>query len=152
MKWSEKCMMELTHRNLFDNDDHRARFRDLLDCYCDAPFFTKGLCKCMYISAWDQEQFTQLLDVLNEMVFERDNALNLMRDNGMVLERKARSEGDNAMAGILEVSKDFLNGTVYDRSRLNALEVYEPETAYIIKRSLLAAQCIDDLPMLHAEN
>ena len=77
MKWSEKCIMELTHRNLFENDDHRARFRDLLDCYCDAPFFSKGLCKCMYLSSWDQKQFTQILDVLNEMILDRGNAMNL---------------------------------------------------------------------------
>ena len=150
MKWSEKCMMELTHRNLFENDDHRARFKDLLDCYCDAPFFTKGLCKCMYLSAWDQKQFTQILDVLNEMVIERGNALNLMRDNGMVLEQKARNEGDTAMASILEASKAFLNDVPYDRSRLSDLEVLDPETAYIIKRGLLASQCIDDLPPISA--
>ena len=150
MKWSEKCMMELTHRNLFENDDHRARFKDLLDCYCDAPFFTKGLCKCMYLSAWDQKQFTQILDVLNEMVIERGNALNLMRDNGMVLEQKARNEGDTAMASILEASKAFLNDVPYDRSRLSDLEVLDPETTYIIKRGLLASQCIDDLPPISA--
>ena len=151
MKWSEKCIMELTHRNLFENDGHRARFRDLLDCYCDAPFFTKGLCKCMYLSAWDQTHFTQILDVLNEMVLERDNALNLMRDNGMVLEQTARSEGDSTTAGILEVSKAFLNETPYDRTHLSDLEVNDPETAYIIKRGLLASQCIDDLPPVQAD-
>ncbi len=151
MKWSEKCMMELTHRNLFENDDHRARFRDLLDCYCAAPFFTKGLCKCMYLSSWDQKQFTQILDVLNEMVLERDNALNLMKDNGMVLEQAARDEGDEATAAILEASKDFMEDIPYDRSRLDALEVNEPEAAYIIKRGLLASQCIDDLPPVQEE-
>ena len=150
MKWSEKCMMELTHRNLFENDDHRARFKDLLDCYCDAPFFTKGLSKCMYLSAWDQKQFTQILDVLNEMVIEQKNALSLMKDNGMVLEQKARDEGDTAMASILEASKDFINDVPYDRSRLSELEVLDPETAYIIKRGLLASQCIDDLPPISA--
>ena len=152
MKWSEKCMMELTHRNLFENDDHRARFMDLLTCYCDAPFFTKGLCKCMYLSSWDQKQFTQILDVLNEMVLEKDNALNLMWDNGMVLEQKFRDEGDLAMAAILEASKDLLGGTPYDRSRLDSLEVEEPEAAYIIKRGLLASQCIDDLPPITPED
>ena len=150
MKWSEKCMMELTHRNLFENDDHRARFRDLLDCYCDAPFFSKGLCKCMYISAWNQKQFTMLLDVLNETIIEHDDELELMRDNGMVLEKNARETGDSETVAILEVSKDFLNNTPYDRSRLHDLEVNDPEAAYIVKRGLLAEQCIDDLPPVQA--
>ena len=152
MKWSEKCMMELTHRNLFENDDHRARFRDLLDCYCEAPFFTKGLCKCMYLSAWNQRQFTQLLDVLNETIIEHDDGLNLMRDNGMVLEKTAREEGDSEMVAILEISKDFLNETPYGRTHLHDLEVNDPEAAYIIKRGLLAEQCIDDLPPVPQQN
>ena len=152
MKWSEKCMMELTHRNLFENDDHRARFRDLLDCYCEALFFTKGLCKCMYLSAWNQRQFTQLLDVLNETIIEHDDGLNLMRDNGMVLEKTAREEGDSEMVAILEISKDFLNETPYDRTHLHDLEVNDPEAAYIIKRGLLAEQCIDDLPPVPQQN
>ena len=146
MKWSEKCIMELTHRNLFENDDHRARFRDLLDCYFDAPFFTKGLCKCMYLSAWDHVHFAQMLDILNEMILERDNGLSLMKDNGIVLVNTAEDEGDAATAELLEISLDFLNNIPYDRSRLEELEVHEPEAAYIIKRGLLAEQCIDDLP------
>ena len=151
MKWSEKCIMELTHRNLFENDDHRARFRDLLDCYCDAPFFSKGLCKCMYLSSWDQKQFTQILDVLNEMILDRGNAMNLMMDNGMVLEQTARNEGDCTTVAILEVSKTFLDEVPYDRNRLKELEISDPETAYCIKRGLLAAQCIDDLPPVHPD-
>ena len=42
MNWPDKCMLELTHRNLFEDDSHRARFRDLLDCYSGAPFFYEG--------------------------------------------------------------------------------------------------------------
>ena len=151
MKWSEKCIMELTHRNLFENDDHRAPFRDLLDCYCDAPFFSKGLCKCMYLSSWDQKQFTQILDVLNEMILDRGNAMNLMMDNGMVLEQTARDEGDCTTVAILEVSKTFLDEVPYDRNRLKEREISDPETAYCIKRGLLAAQCIDDLPPVHPD-
>lgn len=152
MKWSEKCMMEFTHRSLFEDDDHRARFKDLLDCYFDAPFFTKGLCKCMYLSAWDHAHFAVMLDILNEMVIEQDRSLQLMKDNGIVLEQTAEGGGDLATAAIIQISNDFLNDAPYDRSLLKDLEVNEPEAAYIIKRGLLAAQCIDDLPPIHAED
>ncbi len=151
MKWSEKCMMELTHRNLFENDDHRARFRDLLDCYSSAPFFTKGLCKCMYLGAWDNPHFAQMLDILNEMVIEHDQSLGMMKDNGIVLENTAEGEGDVSSAAILSLSNDFVNETPYDKSQLDTLEVEEPEAAYIIKRALQAAQCIDDLPPIHED-
>ena len=152
MNWADKCMMELTHRNLFENDDHRARFRDLLDCYCEAPFFTKGLCKCMFLGAWDNVHFAQLLDILNSMTIERSRHLAPMADNGMVLEKTAREEGDSEMVAILEISKDFLNETPYDRTHLHDLEVNDPEAAYIIKRGLLAEQCIDDLPPVPQQN
>ena len=144
-------MMEFTHRNLFEDDDHRARFRDLLDCYCDAPFFTKGLCKCMYLSAWDQEHFEVMLDILNEMVLEHDNNLELMKDNGIVLEQSAEDQGNTGSAVIVDISIGFLNDKPYDRSRLEDLEVDDPESAYIIKRGLQAAQCIDALPPVHSE-
>ena len=106
----------------------------------------------MYLSAWNQRQFTQLLDVLNETIIEHDDGLNLMRDNGMVLEKTAREEGDSEMVAILEISKDFLNETPYDRTHLHDLEVNDPEAAYIIKRGLLAEQCIDDLPPVPQQN
>ncbi len=150
MKWSEKCVMEFTHRKLFEDDDHRARFRDLLDCYSDTPFFTKGLCKCMYLGAWDQLHFYQMLDILNETIIEHDNRLGLMKDNGLVLEQAAEGEGDTTGAAILNLSNDFVNDIPYDRSQLETLEVEQPEAAYIIKRALLAAQCIDDLPPINA--
>lgn len=151
MKWSEKCIMELTHRNLFEDDDHRARFRDLLDCYSSAPFFTKGLCKCMYLSAWDAAHFAVMLDALNEMVLDGDNNLDLMKDNGIVMEQSAEGNGDIASASIIELSNAFVNDQPYDRSHLSDLEVNEPEAAYTIKRGLLAARCIDDLPPIREE-
>ena len=57
MKWFEKCLLELTHHNMFESTDHRSRFLDLISCYFSAPFFTKGLAKCMYLSSWDDEHF-----------------------------------------------------------------------------------------------
>jgi hypothetical protein len=100
----------------------------------------------MYLSAWDSIHFAVMLDVLNEMVLERDNTLRLMKDNGIVLERAAADEGDAAAAAIIHLSNLFLNDIPYDRSALKELEVDEPEAAYTIKRALLASQCIDDLP------
>ena len=50
MKWFEKCLLELTHHNMFESTEHRNRFLDLITCYYQAPFFTKGLCKLPFIS------------------------------------------------------------------------------------------------------
>ena len=151
MNWADKCMLELTHRNLFEDDGHRSRFKDLLDCYSAAPFFTKGLCKCMYLGAWDNLHFAMLLDILNEMTIERADTLGPMTDNGMVLEMNAEQDGNEGEAAILSLSVCFTTGEAFDRSCLGDLEIKDPETAYIIKRTLVAAQCIDDIPGLYDE-
>ena len=42
----------LDQGNMFQDSGHRTRFKELLDCYADFPFFTKGLCKCMYLAEY----------------------------------------------------------------------------------------------------
>ena len=48
MNWKEQWIVALDKEYLFENSSHRTRFKELLDCFADYPFFTKGLCKCMY--------------------------------------------------------------------------------------------------------
>ena len=148
MRWSDKCMLELTHHNLFENDEHRSRFRDLLECYSEAPFFTKGLCKCMYMSAWDNEHFAVMLDILNAMTINRQNNLDDMKDQGEVLEAAAENGEleDASSAEIWKLSNAFLNNKPYDSSSLHSLEIDDPDTAYLIKRALLTADVIDQIP------
>ncbi len=148
MKWSDKCMLELTHHNLFENDEHRSRFRDLLECYAEAPFFTKGLCKCMYLSAWDNEHFAVMLDILNAMTINHQSNLDAMKDQGEIREAEAESGRmeDEDSPGIWKLSNAFLNNTPYDSSALGTLEIEDPDTAYLIKRALLTADVIDQIP------
>ena len=148
MRWSDKCMLELTHHNLFENDEHRSRFRDLLECYSEAPFFTKGLCKCMYLSAWDNEHFAVMLDILNAMTINRQHNLDDMKDQGEVLEAAAENGEleDASSAEIWKLSNAFLNNKPYDSSSLRSLEIDDPDTAYLIKRALLTADVIDQIP------
>lgn len=153
MKWSEKCMLELTHHNLFEDDAHRCRFRDLLDCYCHAPFFTAGLCKCMFLSSFDEEHFTMILDILNELTIERVHSLELMKDQGQVAQARAEKEAqhspDSSAAAEYEfwkVANSFLSGRPYPQDGMRELEISEPDAAYVIKRTIEAARRIDELP------
>ena len=50
MTWQEQCIRALSDQDLFEDSWHKTRFKELLDCYISYPFFTKGLCKCMYVS------------------------------------------------------------------------------------------------------
>lgn len=139
MQWNEKCLMELTHRNLFEDSDHRMRFRDLLNCYYQSPFFTKGLCKCMYLSSWDDEHFAVMLEILNQMTLDGDKTLRMMKDQGEVLEKQL----DGYEAEIFRLSNAFLNDTPYDMPDLG---VMDPEGAHIIRQAVLAGGIIDELP------
>ena len=80
MFWNEKCLLELTHHNLFESTANRDRFRELLDCYWTAPFFSKGICKCMYLASWDDIHFAEILSVLNELTIQGTHSVQLMKD------------------------------------------------------------------------
>ena len=92
------------------------------------------------------------MDILNEMTIERADELDTMADNGIMLEKAALDSGDQSSARIMQLSVDFASGQPSDLSDLPDLEINDPETAYVIKRTMLAAQCIDDLPEIPADS
>ena len=143
MQWFEKCMLELTHHNMFESTGHRSRFLDLITCYWRAPFFTKGLCKCMYLSSWDEEHFSIMLDTLNDLIIEGAQNLGVMADQGDVFADQATG----ADAELFRLSCAFIRDLPYEAPDYTLLD---PDEAYIIRRALIASQYIDDLPDPHA--
>ena len=93
MNINYRCLRELEIKGLFETPEHRSRFSELLNCYCNYPFFNKGLCKCMYLSSWDMEHFIVMLDILNDMTIGKNQNLQLMEDNGKVLENMSDQSG-----------------------------------------------------------
>ncbi|MDD2959659.1 MAG: hypothetical protein PHE06_15615 [Lachnospiraceae bacterium] len=144
MNWNEKCMLDLTHHNLFEDNAHRIRFRDLLNCYYGAAFFTKGLCKCMYLSCWDEEHFAIMLEILNEMTLDGDKNLNMMKDQGEIMVQS--SVGFENV--VLRLSNAFLNDTFFEMPDLG---VMNPEGAHMIRQAVKAAEYIEELPEVHEE-
>ena len=45
MNQKDACLFALDKAKLFESSGHRTRFKELMDCYSQFPFFTKGLCK-----------------------------------------------------------------------------------------------------------
>lgn len=45
MNFKERCILLLDEEHMFENSGHRTRFKELLDCYGDYPFFSRGLNK-----------------------------------------------------------------------------------------------------------
>ena len=135
MNWKEQWIAALDKEHLFENSSHRTRFKELLDCFADYPFFTKGLCKCMYLSSWDMEHFIVMLDILNDMTIGKNQNLQLMEDNGKVLENM--SDGYDRyifqLAGAFLTSQDFQMPYV----------PIAKEGQHIIQRALEAAEVIE---------
>ena len=143
MFWNEKCLLELTHHNLFESTANRDRFRELLDCYWTAPFFNKGICKCMYLASWDDIHFAEILSVLNELTIQGTRSVQLMKEQGEDLV----SEAEGFSAEAYRLSLAFLTNSYYQLPDFSSLD---PDEAHIIRQSLLAAQYIDELPDPHS--
>ena len=144
MKWFEKCLLELTHHNMFVSTDHRSRFLDLISCYFSAPFFTKGLAKCMYLSSWDDEHFIFMLSTLNDMILDGTRDVRDMGEQGLDLAKQC--EGNDAEVFLLSAA--FLLDTPYRTPDYTALD---PEVAYKLRKAIVAGKYIDDLPDPRAE-
>jgi hypothetical protein len=139
MAWKDRCFQALDEAKLFENSAHRTRFRELLDCYADYPFFTPGVCKCMYLSGWDEEHFCIMLETLTELALGRETDTNEMRIKGDAF----LEEMPSAEYYVYKLSNAFLDDEPFQ------LDVPEedlpPDILYIIRRALLAAAIIDSI-------
>ena len=136
MSKSELYLVALDQSGLFEDSGHRTRFKELMDCYGHYPFFTKGLCKCMYLSAWDEEHFATILEVLSDLAIGKERDTEEMRIQGEALAEKH-------MGGeyyVYQLSNAFLDGELFmltDNVKLS------PEFRYIIRQALKAELVID---------
>ena len=124
MGWKDQCVAALDEEKLFD-------------CYGGYPFFTKGLCKCMYLSAWDEEHFAILLETLMRMSLGREQNTEDMEANGEALARE--EDGDEQKMYLL--SCEFLEGKPCSID----LDTVSANTAYVMKQALKAAEIIEKL-------
>ena len=136
MTWKDLCLSALNEEKMFIDSGHRTRFKELLDCFSDQPFFTPGLCKCMYLSAWDDSHFFIMLETLNQMVLGGEISLDGMRFTGDIL----ANEQQNAEAYVYLLANSFLDNVPFTVPE----EVSIPEEMqFIIQQALKAAAVID---------
>lgn len=139
--WKNVVYRQLRSQHLFENEAHQSRFKELLDCYSNASFFTPGLCKCMYLSCWDDEHFAIMLDMLNQLKLKDNMTLSDMNENGKLMAEEMTA--DDYEATIMQLSCDFLSGTPFD---INSLpEDFDPDGRHIIEQALKAAAVIDSV-------
>lgn len=138
MDWKENYVTALEKAGLFVNSGHLTRFKELIDCYGDYPFFSKGLCKCMYLSAWDDEHFCVMLEILTDMSLGREQNTKEMRNKGESL----AEEQVNEEMYVYQLSNAFLDNMPFE---LDANVDIGPGTSYIIEQALKAADVIDGI-------
>ena len=136
MNQKDACLLALDRAKLFENSGHRTRFKELMDCYSHFQFFTNGLCKCMYLSAWDEPHFCIMLEVLTDLSLGKETTTDDMRENGDVLADK-QEDGEYY---VYQLSNAFLDNTSF---HLDESVNLEPKFRYIIDRALAAAEVID---------
>ena len=138
MGWKENCLAALDAAKLFENSGHRTRFKELMDCYSNYPIFTKGLCKCMYLSAWDDEHFAVMLETLMDMSLGREQDTKDMQVKGDALAEE-RNDGEYY---VYLLSGAFLE----DKPYILPEDADIPqEIRYIIDRAIRASAVIDEV-------
>lgn len=140
MSWKDMFLSALDSAGLFENSGHRTRFKELMDCYSGYPFFTKGLCKCIFMSAWDEEHFNIMLETLTDMSLGRE------RDAGeMLIKGDALAEehvDDEYYVYMLSIA--FLENKPF---HLEKTAKVSPEKRYIIEQSLKASEVIEHVDL-----
>lgn len=137
--WINECLNALAKDHLFESSEHRTRMKELLDCYSSYPFFSRGLCKCMYLSAWDEDHFSILLETLNDLALGKEPDTRDMSIRGDALaEEQTDGEYD-----VYRLSIAFLENLPYEAPHPASIP---PQQRYIIERALKASQIIDRLP------
>ena len=141
MSKSEMYVAALEENGLFETPGHRTRFKELMDCYGDYPFFSKGLCKCMYLSAWDEEHFAIIFQILSDLAIGRERNTQEMRIQGDALARDASEQtGRDGDYYVYQLSNAFLDNQEFIMPKDVKLS---PEYQYIMKRALEAERVID---------
>lgn len=138
MDWKDQCFRALDEAKMFESSGHRTRFKELLDCYSGYPFFTPGLCKCMYLSAWDEEHFCIILETLTDLALGREPDTKEMRIRGDALEE----ETTTAEYYVYKLSNAFLDDRPFTEKEPENLP---QDIRYIVRRALMAAAVIDSV-------
>lgn len=138
MSWKQKVYSALNAEKMFEDTGHSTRFIELLDCFGNYPFFTKGLCKCVYLSSWDEDHFCVMLETLTDLSLGKETNTDEMRAKGDSLVE----EQVDAQYYVYQLSNTFLDNKPF----FLPSNVVLPESfQYIIDRALQAASIIDNL-------
>ncbi len=138
---------ELEHQALFHDATHRQLFYEITNCYCSKSFFTPGMIKCMYMAAWDDEHFAQLLTMLSDMSLNSgDVGLHDMAENGELMAEESLVLFNNPSdACIYSLSCSYIEGEPFDAAGIpdNLNEHAKTVNSYTLKAADIIQKICD---------
>lgn len=85
MAWKNDCLRSLMDADLFLSRAHMERFEETWKVLKEQPFCTKGMCKCLFLAAWDQEHYQFLKDTVDEMMAKKETDTSYMLEKGRII-------------------------------------------------------------------
>ena len=82
MSWEEKCIPALLEQRVFLSPQHFSRFEAAFSFLRHQYFFTKGVCKCAVLAAWDPKHFEIFMDSMQKMVERKEKDSSYMIAQG----------------------------------------------------------------------
>lgn len=140
MGWKDDCIKALDAERMFENSGHRTRFIELMECYSEYPFFSKGLCKCMYLSAWDEEHFAVMLETLTDMAIGREHDTEDMKIQGDMMADEHMDDHAYGEAFMFRLSGMFLENK---EGKPEGEEKLSEGYRYLTGRALKAGEIVD---------
>lgn len=104
MSWEEKCIPALLNQGVFLSPQHFSRFETAFAYLRHQPFFTKGVCKCAVLAAWDQPNYDFFMSTMHEMADRKDITPDYMLKKGELLVH----DPDPNRGLLFQLSVDFL--------------------------------------------
>lgn len=136
MNWEEQCVPALVEQRVFLSPQHFSRFETAFGFLRNQRFFTKGLCKCAVLAAWDQKNFMTFMDVMHQMEEQKvTNAAPLVE-----YARNLIQDPDPSMSLFARLSVDFLtkpNQTPSETIILKLSKAWVPLMDSVITASLV---------------
>lgn len=117
MDWRDYCIEEIAKHRCFVSAMHKKRFIELFDMVQNEPFFTKEICKCMYLAAWDQVHTDEMKEIFRGLMDEG------VLDAKRLIGKRDFSSATTNEKEILKLAHEFLDnpGKTPDESCLMKL-------------------------------
>ncbi|MFR3184406.1 MAG: hypothetical protein ACLTOR_04635 [Ruminococcus sp.] len=105
MSWEEKCIPALLDQRVFLSPQHFSRFETAFSFLRHQYFFTKGVCKCAVLAAWDPKHFKIFMDSMHATAERRDRDPSVMIN----MAREYAQHADNNLRLFATLYMDFLS-------------------------------------------